>query len=153
MPVRNLASNSRLRVTTTKLSKNTRYKIVATNLTTGGQSAVFEQSRAGKIIKTLSLDSRGVVRVDIINQNNEVERSYLTVGSAEIDCCIAKLVHDAVNCTCKCDRCKEDLRRAQTVRLLIDSAKYEASAGLSDSATDKFNKAKSLCTEVCACGC
>lgn len=153
MPVRNLSSNSRIRVVTTALKKNSRYKVVATNLTMGGRAAAVEPSRRGKIIRTLQIDARGVSRVEVINEQNQVERTYLTVGTAQIDCCIAKLVHDAINCTCKCDKCKEDLQRAQTIRLLVQSAKYEASAGLENSAVEKYNQASDMCTEVCACGC
>ena len=153
MPVRNLSSNSRIRVVTTALKKNSRYKVVATNLTMGGRAAAVEPSRRGKIIRTLQMDARGVSRVEVINEKNEVERTYLTVGTAQIDCCIAKLVHDAINCTCKCNKCKEDLERAQTIRLLLQSAQYESTLGLVDSVQDKYNKAKELCVEVCACGC
>ena len=153
MPIRNLASNTRVRIVTSSLKKNARYKIVATNLTNGEQSAAFEPSRRGKIIKTVPIDARGIVRVEVIDEDGNIDRSYLTVGSSEVDCCIAKLVHDAINCSCKCDKCKEDLKRAQTIRLLLSSAEYEASTGSANAAVDKYNKARSLCVEVCACGC
>ena len=153
MPIRNLASNTRIRVVTSSLRKNARYRIVATNLSNGKTSAVFEPSRRGKIIKTVPIDARGVVRIEVIDEGGTVDRSYLTVGSSEIDCCIAKLVYDAINCTCKCDKCKEDLKRAQTIRLLLSSAEYEASTGSAESAVDIYNKARALCVEVCACGC
>lgn len=119
----------------------------------GEVAAVSEASRRGKIIKTVGIDARGVTKVEVIDNFGVVQKSYISVGSAQIDCCIAKLVHDAINCTCKCDQCKKDLRRAQTIRLLIESAKYEATLGLADSTVEKYNKALSMCTEVCACGC
>tara|TARA_B100000035_G_C21014280_1_gene561040 strand:+ start:724 stop:1185 length:462 start_codon:yes stop_codon:yes gene_type:complete len=153
MPVRPQASNTRLRVVAAGLRKNVRYKIKATNLMTGQIAAVSEASRRGKIIKTVGIDARGVTKVEVIDNFNNVQKSYVTVGSAQIDCCIAKLVHDAINCTCKCDQCKKDLRRAQTIRLLIESAKYEATLGLEATTIEKYNKALSMCTEVCACGC
>ena len=81
-----------------------------------------------------------------------VKRS-VTIGTAEIDCCIAKLVHDAINCTCKCNKCDEDLKRAETIYLLLQSARYEATTGITEMAAEKVRKAKELCTEVCACGC
>ena len=153
MPVRPQSSNSRLRVVTGGLQRNSRYKIKATNLMTGAVAATSESSRRGKIIKTIGIDARGVTKVEIMDSFNAVVKSYVTVGSAQIDCCIAKLVHDAINCTCKCDQCNKDLRRAQTIRLIIESAKYEATLGLADTTVEKYNKALSLCTEVCACGC
>ena len=153
MPVRPQSSNTRLRVVSAGLKKNIRYKIKATNLSNGAVAAVSEASRRGKIIKTIGIDARGVTKVEVIDNFNNLEKTYVTVGSAQIDCCIAKLVHDAINCTCKCDQCKKDLRRAQTIRLLIESAKYEASLGLEQSTVEKYNKALSMCTEVCACGC
>jgi hypothetical protein len=153
MPVQPTAAGSRLRVIANKLTANTRYIVSATNITNGSSAATSEHSRSGKVIKTLSLDARGVTKVELKNQQGIVEKSYVVVTATDIDCCIAKLVHDAINCTCKCDQCKKDLRRAQTVRLLLDSAMYEAHLGLADTANDKYNKAKALCTEVCACGC
>tara|TARA_R110002012_G_scaffold41035_5_gene112702 strand:+ start:152 stop:613 length:462 start_codon:yes stop_codon:yes gene_type:complete len=153
MPVRNLSANTRVRVVTNGLKVNSRYKVRARNIITGAQAAASEPSRRGKIIKSVPIDARGVVQVDILDSKNVAVKSYVSVGSAEIDCCIAKLVHDAINCTCKCDQCKKDLRRAQTIRLLIDAAKYDATEGLAEGAVEKYNKAKSMCVEVCACGC
>jgi hypothetical protein len=153
MPIQPTAAGSRLRIISNQLKANTRYTISVNNITTGKKTSAIQHSRSGKIIKTVGIDSRGVSRVDIKTPEGQIEKSYVVVTTTDIDCCIAKLVHDAINCTCKCDKCKEDLRRAQTIRLIIDSARYEADQGLADSANDKYNKAKSLCTEVCACGC
>lgn len=77
-----------------------------------------------------------------------------TVGTAEIDCCIAGLVERAITCTCQCDRCDEDLRTAQKISLLVQGSKHAAfnPANITDS-INKYNKAKSFCTATCACGC
>ena len=67
---------------------------------------------------------------------------------------IASLVESAITCTCKCDKCKEELDRAEKVFLLLQSAVYaaEVAENIQD-AKDKYSKANEMCTEVCACGC
>ena len=78
----------------------------------------------------------------------------MLVSSCEIDCCTAKLVESAINCTCKCDKCKEELLRAEKIHLLLSASKYAAEIeGNYENAVAKYNKAKEFCTEVCACGC
>jgi hypothetical protein len=94
----------------------------------------------------------GVITIDSLNGSGTSLEKY-AVGTCELDCCIATLVNDAINCTCECDRCDEDLHRAEKVHLLAESAKYSA---INDNVTDainKYTKAKEFCTEVCACGC
>lgn len=153
MGLKHLAGDSKLKVTTRGLPPNSTFTIVAENLTRGTLAVSNSKSRAGNFIRTIAADTRGVTKVSIKDKSGNVVRSYLTVGTAEIDCCIAKLVHDAINCTCKCNKCKEDLDRAQTIRLLLQAASYEATLGLEESVQDKYQKAKALCDEVCACGC
>jgi hypothetical protein len=94
-------------------------------------------------------DFNGVISITL----STGETGY-AVGTAEIDCCIAGLVERAIACTCQCDRCDEDLRTAQKINLLIQGSKHAAfsSANIKDS-INKYNKAKSFCTETCACGC
>ena len=70
MPVRPQSSNTRLRVVSAGLKKNIRYKIKATNLSNGAVAAVSEASRRGKIIKTVPIDARGVVRIEVIDNFN-----------------------------------------------------------------------------------
>lgn len=76
------------------------------------------------------------------------------VATCEIDCCIAGLVERAINCTCECDKCDDDLRIAEKVQLLIVSAKHStySESNVTDAAA-KYNKAKDFCTATCACGC
>jgi len=153
MGLKHLAGDRKLKVTTRGLAPNRNYIISATNLINGQSTQARTKTRGGKFVRTLYLDTRGVNRVTVSDVKGGVAKTYITIGSQEIDCCIAKLVHDAINCTCKCNKCKEDLNRAQTIRLLLQAAEYEASLGLTDSVVEKYNKAKELCTEVCACGC
>ena len=94
----------------------------------------------------------GVIKITVTGTSN-VDTFY-TVGTCEIDCCIASLVKDSIECKCQCDRCKDDLLRANKIKLMLEGAKYAAEAdGDYSSAVDMYNKAKALCTEVCACGC
>ena len=153
MGLKHLAANTKLKVTTKGVSPNSSFVITVDNLTSGRTFVSKSRSRSGTFISTVSADTRGVNKVTVADTSGKTIKTYVSVGSAEIDCCIAKLVHDAINCTCKCNKCKEDLERAQTIRLLLQSAQYESTLGLVDSVQDKYNKAKELCVEVCACGC
>ncbi len=153
MGLKHLAGNSKLKVTARNVASSSSFRVVLNNISTGKVSAKLHKSRGNTLLVTMPFDTRGVVRVTVEDNEGQPVKSYVTVGTAEIDCCIAKLVHDAINCTCKCNKCKEDLNRAQTVRLLLQAAKYEATLGLEESVQEKYNKAKELCVEVCACGC
>lgn len=153
MGLKHLSANTKLKVTTKGVKPNSSFVIKVDNLTTGKQFVSKARSRSGTFISTITADTRGVNRVTVTDKENNVVKTYISVGSAEIDCCIAKLVHDAINCTCKCNKCKEDLERAQTIRLLLQAAQYESTLGLVESVQDKYKKAKELCVEVCACGC
>lgn len=153
MASRNVHGDSKVRVKASALKARGRYTIQLNNLVTGESKTFQANSIAGKLQKTVAFRGSGVTTTIIKDSKGRVVKQSSQVGTAEIDCCIAKLVHDAINCTCKCDQCKKDLRRAQTIRLLIDAAKYDATEGLAEGAVEKYNKAKSMCVEVCACGC
>ena len=153
MALKHLAGDSKLKVTTRGLGSGANYNITVENLTNGSSTLTRAVARGGGFVQTVSVDTRGVNRVTVADNTGKIVKSYTTVGTAEIDCCIAKLVHDAINCTCKCNKCKEDLQRAQTIKLLLEAALYESTIGNIETVQEKFNKAKELCTEVCACGC
>lgn len=147
-------SDSKLRVRASNLSARERYTVELTNLSTGDTKMFKQISIGGKLHKTVPFQSGGVVQTIIRDSKGKVVKKNATIGTAEIDCCIAKLVHDAINCTCKCNKCVEDLKRAETIYLLLQSAKHEAFTLVNPlMAADKIRKAKELCTEVCACGC
>jgi hypothetical protein len=88
-----------------------------------------------------------------INVEGDTLAGYV-VGSCEIRCCIAALVQSAIDCHCHCDKCEEDLRKAEKIRILISGAEHSAysTSNIVD-AVNKYNKAKEFCTAVCACGC
>jgi hypothetical protein len=89
------------------------------------------------------------------NDGDTTLMAYLyTVASCKIDCCIAKLVDAAIECHCKCDKCKEDLLRAEKIFLMLQGSRYAAEQESNyDHAKNMYDKADALCTEVCACGC
>ena len=153
MSLRHLAGNSKLKVAARGVAANTKLVVEINNLTSNQTFAGTGNARGSNFITTIAADTRGVVDVKIKDANGGIVRQYVTVGVADIDCCIAKLVHDAINCTCKCDKCKEDLKLAERIFLLLQSATYDATLGNINAATDKYNKAKEFCTERCACGC
>ena len=98
------------------------------------------------------LDADGV-KNETAGDTTLIQTLY-TVASCQIDCCIAKLVDAAIECHCKCDKCKEDLLRAEKVFLMLQGATFAAEQESNyDHAVSMYNKANTLCVEVCACGC
>lgn len=154
MAARNVYNDTKMRVSASRLKARGRYNIQLTNITTGASTNFKANSIGGKLQKTVAFKGSGVTKTVIKDAEGRVVKQMASVGTAEIDCCIAKLVHDAINCTCKCNKCNEDLKRAETIYLLLQSAKHQAhTLGNLDQANEKVLKAKELCTEVCACGC
>lgn len=80
-------------------------------------------------------------------------QTYL-IGICELQCCAANLLQSSIDCACKCSKCDDDLRKAQKIHLLAESAKYavEGTGNITD-AINKYNSAKSFCDETCGCGC
>jgi hypothetical protein len=108
---------------------------------------------AGFVTINVNMVTSGVVSYAVIRAGNVLTTGTLVSG-CEIDCCLAKLVESAINCTCKCDKCKEELMRAEKIYLLLAAAKFAAEIENNyDDAVAKYNKAREFCTEVCACGC
>ena len=98
------------------------------------------------------LDADGVKNETAVDTT--LMQTLYTVASCQIDCCIAKLVDAAIECHCKCDKCKEDLLRAEKVFLMLQGATFAAEQESNyDHAVSMYNKANTLCVEVCACGC
>ena len=94
----------------------------------------------------------GVITIDALDES-EVSIEKYAVGTCELDCCIAGLVDAAINCTCNCNKCDEDLMTAEKIHLLAESAIYSA---VNDNVTDainKYTKAKEFCSGDCGCGC
>ena len=107
----------------------------------------------GMLTLNINLKTKGVIKYQVVVNENTVYTGF-DVATCEIDCCIAKLTESGINCTCKCDKCKEELLRAEKIMLLLKASQYAASVEVNyDDAVAKYNKAKEFCTEVCACGC
>ena len=94
----------------------------------------------------------GVVNIQVTPSVGSTQ-SASAVASCELYCCVAKLVEEGINCSCKCSKCDEDIRTAEKVHLLIKSAEASANQGNDSDAVDKYNKAKTYCTSTCGCGC
>lgn len=133
---------------------NFTYTNFITNVTvTSGVLAVV----AGTVIYILDNQTAGELFNGVIAITETIDPlgpTVYTIGAAEIYCCIAALVKSAIDCHCHCDRCDEDLQKAQKIDLLIKSAQHStySDANITD-AINKYNKAKDFCTETCACGC
>jgi len=152
MPTRSVYSGKKVLVSPVNAERGAKYTVTVDNMTSGESSKVQARTKKGKIVTALSMNSSGVLRTTIDDGRGGRAVEY-SVGTADIQCCIAKLVHDAIHCTCKCDKCKEDLNLAERIYLLLQAAIFDASLGNVNDATDKYQKAKELCTERCACGC
>ena len=121
--------------------------------TTTTVPVVLNQGQS-QIFYIANIETSGVVVATVKSAQRLVLSQKASIFTSQIDCCIAKLVESAINCTCECDKCKEELDRAEKIFLLLQSAVYaaEIEENIQD-AKDKYAKANELCTEVCACGC
>jgi hypothetical protein len=80
-------------------------------LTSGVLTAV-----AGDITWILDHETAGELFNGVISITDTVDTlkpTVYSVGAAEIYCCVAALVQAAIDCHCHCDRCDEDLRKAE----------------------------------------
>lgn len=126
--------------------------ITETTVTSGPLTTV-----AGDVTWILDNETAGELFNGVISITDTLDvllPTNYTVGGCEIYCCIAALVQAAIDCHCHCDRCDEDLRKAEKIELLLKSAQHAtySVANITD-AINKYNKAKDFCTETCACGC
>jgi hypothetical protein len=96
----------------------------------------------------------GVIQILPKDQFDVILTPTYSVAECKILCCLTNLLYAAMECTCKCDKCKEDLLRAEKVYLFLNAARYEAEHNSNlTQAVKNYNKANELCVEVCACGC
>lgn len=154
MAITPLFNDTKLKIKASKLDPKKTYTIEVTDMTSGKTAKLTQRAKAGNLKRVINFESTGVTKTVIRTNEGELVKEMYTVATAHIDCCIAKLVHDAINCTCKCNKCDEDLKRAHKIHLLLQSARYEAhTMQTPERANDKVLKARELCTEVCACGC
>ena len=131
----------------------TYYNYITEKTTTSGALT----ATGGMVSWVLLSETAGELFNGVISVTDTVDSlkpTAYTIGACEIYCCIAALVQSAIDCHCQCDRCDEDLKKAEKVDLLIKSAQHSAysDTNITD-AVNKYNKAKDFCTETCACGC
>ena len=142
-----------MQVTPAPTNRNLIIKISYNSVSTDVE--YFLAANESSIFYIEEAEASGVVVVTILENSIQLPGGIgATVATCQIDCCIASLVESAITCTCKCDKCKEELDRAEKVFLLLQSAVYaaEVAENIQD-AKDKYSKANEMCTEVCACGC
>ena len=118
MASRAVYNDTKIRVKASKLKPRTRYTIEVTDLSTGTSTTFSENSRKGTFTKTVKLKTTGVVRTVIRDSKGVIVKDNYTVSTAEIDCCIAKSVHDAINCTCRCLNTQKRQRLLKVVKQL-----------------------------------
>ena len=113
-------------------------------------------------VSTLSI-SNGVINVEFYDNSNTLSGSKQILLHCDIDCCLAKLTNELIDCACDCAKCASSLAKAQKVFLLIKSAEYALTqAGLNSGGTQvgflldahtKYTKAKEICDNSCGCDC
>jgi hypothetical protein len=94
----------------------------------------------------------GVLTVSEIVATVKTPRKYL-IGTCELDCCVADLLQTSIDCACNCSKCDDDLRKAEKIHLLSESAKYAVINNNITDAINKYKTAKNFCDETCGCGC
>ena len=145
-------------------SKTVQLYLTASDWTESAGVLVFTTTSTTAFVGVISVELHDATTlnydIDADGVNNEnagdttLMQTLYTVASCQIDCCIAKLVDAAIECHCKCDKCKEDLLRAEKVFLMLQGATFAAEQESNyDHAVSMYNKANTLCVEVCACGC
>tara|TARA_R110000782_G_scaffold196189_3_gene285557 strand:+ start:646 stop:1161 length:516 start_codon:yes stop_codon:yes gene_type:complete len=104
----------------------------------------------------------GLFVIRLIEEGVEQVRKPL-LNHCDIDCCLAKLTNELLDCACDCAKCASSLAKAQKIFLLLDAAnvavdlinqpnQYASGAYLQD-IYDKYSKAKELCDGSCGCDC
>tara|TARA_R110002012_G_scaffold11848_3_gene52947 strand:- start:2142 stop:2648 length:507 start_codon:yes stop_codon:yes gene_type:complete len=134
------------------------------NTNTSTTHTLTYSSGVGQLnILTSSLGSdTGVFEVTLLEGGVEVARRPLLLH-CDIDCCLAKLTNEIIDCACDCPKCSSALAKAQKVFLLLQSALStvelaSTSAGSVNSGyyrdiLEKYNKARSICDNSCGCNC
>ena len=106
--------------------------------------------------------TNGLFVVRLIENGIEQVRKPL-LNHCDIDCCLAKLTKELLDCACDCAKCSTVLAKAQKIFLLLDAANtgisvlnqstvYATGAHFLD-IYEKYNKAKELCDASCGCDC
>jgi|TARA_R110001592_G_scaffold5665_4_gene31126 hypothetical protein len=115
------------------------------------------------IFVTALTQTRGVMTVVSYINGAEKDRQT-TILNCDIDCCLAKLTNELIDCACDCARCSKTLAKAQKVMLLLKAAEYAVNeannylnltlmTGYITDAHNKYTKAREVCDNSCGCDC
>tara|TARA_R110002051_G_scaffold315633_1_gene394175 strand:+ start:61 stop:645 length:585 start_codon:yes stop_codon:yes gene_type:complete len=122
-----------------------------------------QYATASVVIPVSSLSiTNGVINIEFC-VGGIVIYSYPVLLHCDIDCCLAKLTNELIDCACDCPKCASSLAKAQKVFLLIKSAEYALSqahvaslgnvSGYLLDAHNKYMKARQVCDNSCGCNC
>ena len=138
-----------------------------TNIQVTTQPITFASAGATSaiLIPTANLiPGDGVLEVRLFQGTQTTPRDETAVLVAcNIDCCLANLTQELIDCECDCPKCSTSLAKAQKIFLLLRSAQtalqqisedtaVNYAAHLQD-ANQKYLKAKELCGARCGCDC
>jgi hypothetical protein len=120
--------------------------------------AVTGLPSGGSLLQTVSMTANGVYIIEFLQDGTVVDSSGLVVA-CDIDCCLASLTEELIDCSCECPKCSITLAKAQKIFLLLKSANTSAglynlaNLGYIENAYNKYLKAKEMCTGSCGCDC
>tara|TARA_R110000851_G_scaffold33102_2_gene88242 strand:+ start:1429 stop:1920 length:492 start_codon:yes stop_codon:yes gene_type:complete len=120
----------------------------STNVTIASQ---FSVTTVVVPVSSLSI-SYGVINIEFC-YSSDVIYTYPVLIHCDIDCCLAKLTNELIDCACDCAKCSSALAKAQKIFLLIKSAEYALTQGNLLDAHNKYIKAKEICDNSCGCDC
>tara|TARA_R100000808_G_C2147655_1_gene155676 strand:- start:1129 stop:1656 length:528 start_codon:yes stop_codon:yes gene_type:complete len=138
-----------------------------TNIQIITQSITFPSAGATSsiLIPTANLiPGDGVLEIKLFQGTSTTPKDETAVLVAcNIDCCLANLTQELIDCSCDCPKCATSLAKAQKIFLLLKSSQtalqqisedtaVNYAAHLQD-ADEKYKKAKELCGARCGCDC
>ena len=124
-----------------------------TNETSGATIDAANYGNVNGLTDTWTVTPDDISLSGILNLMIGGENYEWVIGTCELQCCVAGLLQASIDCACKCSKCDDDLRKAQKIHLLSESAVYAVNEGNITEAINKYNSAKSFCEETCGCGC
>lgn len=94
----------------------------------------------------------GIFKIEVTDGATTID--YYAIGTCSIDCCLANLIQNNLDCNCSGDDCCEDIKKAEKIFILVRAAILDAANADIAGATEKYNKAVELCGATpCDCNC
>jgi|TARA_R100000030_G_scaffold35653_2_gene26570 hypothetical protein len=113
------------------------------------------------LVSDLSMSNGIFTIVSYIDGAEQDRKSVLL--ACDIDCCLAKLTNELIDCACDCAKCSTTLAKAQKIMLLLKSSEYSLKQGNTvgttlqtgyiQDANNKYTKAREVCDNSCGCDC